>query len=80
MLPLTITYILKELDHIPYFRVVSQDNLISKIKQKECGVINHDLTKLPGTHWTCHFNYRKYLFVEFYDSFGIQPGNGISTI
>ena len=30
-----------------------------------------------GTHWTCYFNDSKYSFVEFDDSFGIQPENEI---
>ena len=67
-----------ELHHIPYFRgVFSRNNLPNKKNTKECGVINYDLSGSPGTHWTCYFNDPKYLFVEFFDSSGIPPGNEI---
>ena len=49
----------------------------AKIKKKECGVIKYDCIEYPGNHGTFYFNDTKYSFVEFDDSFGIQPGNEI---
>ena len=78
MISLTNIDILNELGHIPYFGgVFSRDNLLSKIKKKECNVFNYDCMGPPGTHWTCYFSDPKYSFVEFYDSFEIQRGNEI---
>jgi len=39
--------------------------------------IKYDCIGSPGTHWTFYFHDPRLSFVEFYDCFGIQPGNGI---
>jgi hypothetical protein len=61
-----------------FFRDVHfRDTLPNKIIKQEYSVINYDLSGSPGTHWTCYFIDPKYLFAEFFDSFGIPPGNEI---
>lgn len=62
-----------------------RDELPKKHKQRECGIINLDSHKGPGTHWVA-YNIKENQ-AEYYDSFGnLQPpleilkylGNNIS--
>ena len=61
---------------IKYLRgIYSRDRLPSKIK-KECGIINLDDIKGPGTHWVCYRNIDKVL--EYFDPFGlIMPSEAL---
>ena len=50
---------------IPRFRgVFVRDNLPSKPKKNECGILNLDDASGNGTHWTVWFrrNYKNYYF------------------
>ena len=54
---------------IKYLRgIYSRDQLPNKIK-KECGIINLDDMKGPGTHWVCYRNLDS--VVEYFDPFGL---------
>ena len=56
-----------------HFRgIYSRDNLPQKIK-KECGIINLDDMKGPGTHWVCYRNLDS--VVEYFDPFGLIMPN-----
>ena len=48
--------------------IFSRDRLPQKIK-KECGIINLDDFKGPGTHWVCYRNLNS--VVEYFDPFGL---------
>ena len=48
--------------------IYSRDRLPNKIK-KECGIINLDDMKGPGTHWVCYRNLDS--VVEYFDPFGL---------
>ena len=62
----------KKLD-LKHFRgIFSRDNLPQKIK-KECGIINLDDMKGPGTHWVCYRNLDS--VVEYFDPFGLVMPN-----
>ena len=62
---------LKKLSH---FRgVFSRDNLPSKIKTNESGVVNLDSIKGPGTHWVCYYNNDDLKYVYYFDSYGLPP-------
>ena len=55
---------------IPYFRGVFMcDTLPSRPYSKECGIVNFNTVKQPGSHWICYYkegmNQRIY-----FDSFG----------
>ena len=52
--------------------IYSRDGLPQKIK-KECGIINLDDMKGPGTHWVCYRNLDS--FTEYFDPFGLGPPN-----
>ena len=55
--------------------IYSRDQLPNKIK-KECGIINLDDIKGPGTHWVCYRNIDKVL--EYFDPFGlIMPSEAL---
>ena len=62
---------------IKYFRgVYSRDRLPESIK-KECGIINLDTFKGPGTHWVCYRNLNS--MVEYFDPFGlIMPNEALN--
>ena len=47
--------------------IYSRDRLPQKIK-KECGIINLDDIKGPGTHWVCYRNLDS--VVEYFNPFG----------
>ena len=58
---------------IKYLRgIYSRDGLPKKIK-KECGIINLDDMKGPGTHWVCYRNIDN--IVEYFDPFGLIMPN-----
>lgn len=49
-----------------------RDKLPKIPHQKECGIINLDSYRGPGTHWVAY--YKKYDHIEYFDSFGnLQP-------
>ena len=52
--------------------IYSRDRLPNKIK-KECGIINLDDIKGPGTHWVCYRNLDS--VVEYFDPFGLIMPN-----
>ena len=55
--------------------IYSRDGLPQKIK-KECGIINLDDIKGPGTHWVCYRNLDS--VVEYFDPFGlIMPSEAL---
>lgn len=45
-----------------------RDTLPQKIKNKECGIINLDISSNSGTHWTAYA--RSGLMIIYYDSYG----------
>ena len=56
---------------IKYFRgVFSKDVLPTQIRNKECGIVNHDDHIGPGTHWVAYRNIDK--FCEYFDPFGLK--------
>ena len=56
--------------------IYSRDRLPNKIK-KECGIINLDDIKGPGTHWVCYRNLDS--VVEYFDPFGlIMPSEALN--
>ena len=58
---------------IKHFRgIYSRDGLPKKIK-KECGIINLDDMKGPGTHWVCYRSIDN--TVEYFDPFGLLMPN-----
>lgn len=58
---------------IKYFRgIFCRDRLPKRSKKIECGIINLDTHKNPGTHWTAWFRNKKY--VIYHDPMGnISP-------
>lgn len=67
--PLTNIDIMKYSNNIPYFRgVYMRDQLPKTPFFKECGIINLDNSKNPGTHWVAYAKFNKY--VEYFDSYG----------
>lgn len=59
--------------YIPYFRgVYMRDKLPKKAYRRECGIINLDTYRGPGTHWVAY--YKNNNDAEYFDSFGnLQP-------
>ena len=56
--------------NIPHFRgVFMLDELPQNPHQVECGIVNFDTSKGPGTHWVCYGKMKKEESVYF-DSFG----------
>lgn len=54
---------------IPYFRgVFMRDELPKTPLENECGIINLDISKNPGTHWVAYAKFKNY--VEYFDSYG----------
>lgn len=45
-----------------------RDQLPKRPHKIECGVINLDISKNPGTHWVAYVKRNKY--VEYFDSYG----------
>ena len=45
-----------------------RDDLPQKPNRNECGIINLDTTKGPGTHWVAYKKHGRR--AEYYDSFG----------
>jgi len=61
----------KKID-IPGFRgVFVRDNLPSKSRKDECGILNLDDSSGTGTHWVAWSRTNKNKF--YFDSYGIQP-------
>ena len=48
-----------------------RDTLPNKIKQNECGVVNLDSIKGPGTHYVCYYKNKSTHI--YFDSFGLPP-------
>lgn len=54
---------------IPYFRgVFMRDELPKHPHKKECGIVNLDSSKNPGSHWVAYAKYNNH--VEYFDSYG----------
>ena len=57
---------------IPNFRgVFMRDGLPSKIRQKECGVVNLDSRSGSGTHWVAYW--KDGPKAVYFDSYGVDP-------
>lgn len=57
---------------IPNFRgVFMRDQLTMKPFEVECGILNLDTQKGPGTHWTCWSKDRGKCY--YFDSYGLMP-------
>lgn len=55
-----------------------RDQLPDKPFKKECGVINLDSSKNPGTHWVAYAKCSNY--VEYFDSYGnLKPPEELVT-
>lgn len=48
-----------------------RDSLPKKSETIECGILNLDSVRGPGTHWTCW--YKKSTICYYFDSFGLAP-------
>ena len=48
-----------------------RDNLPSRSRAVECGILNHDSVRGPGTHWTCWFKDRARRV--YFGSYGLPP-------
>lgn len=54
---------------VPFFRgIFMRDDLPNKVKMYESGILNHDSSSGPGTHWTAYKKDRH--TVIYFDSFG----------
>lgn len=54
---------------IPYFRgVFMRDKLPIYPSPLECGILNLDSSKNPGSHWVAYAKY--YDYIEYFDSYG----------
>ena len=51
--------------------VFLRDNLPTKTKLNECGIVNLDSSSGDGTHWVMWFKKGKDKF--YFDSYGVQP-------
>ena len=57
---------------IPYFRgTFMSDELPSKARKRECGILNLDDSEGDGTHWTCWFVLGENKC--YFDSYGAAP-------
>lgn len=57
---------------IPHFRGVFMLNTLPNYKKKkECGVVNFDIDKGPGTHWVCYGVEIGHSW--YFDSYGMPP-------
>lgn len=45
-----------------------RDNLPTKPKKNECGIVNLDRSDMPGTHWVAYAKIGNYC--EYFNSFG----------
>lgn len=69
--PLSNFDILNNKKGIKHFRgVFMRDNLPSKPRINECGIINLDSVQNSGTHWVCYFIGKQ---CYYFDSFGLFP-------
>ena len=58
---------------IPKFRgVYMRDTLPKYSTRAECGILNLDSIKGPGTHWTCWYKENSNI-CYYFDSFGVGP-------
>lgn len=49
-----------------------RDKLPKKPRQRECGIVNLDMYRGPGTHWVAY--YKNGNQIDYFDSFGnLQP-------
>lgn len=51
----------------------ARDQYKHKIKDRECGIINMDLSTGSGSHYVCFFNSPQHDHVYYYDSYGVIP-------
>jgi len=60
---------------IPNFKGVYMRDTLPKNsiinKENECGIMNLDSVKGPGTHWTCWVKINNLCY--YFDSFGVDP-------
>lgn len=54
-----------------YVGVFMRDTLPPQPQSKECGILNHDPLRGPGTHWTCWF--KTTTTKMYFDSYGLPP-------
>ena len=67
-----ITNLAKELKIKDFRGVFMRDTLPRRINNKECGVLNLDMSKNKGTHWVCYYK-NNYRGCYYFDSFGLDP-------
>lgn len=54
------------------------DTLPNKIRRHECGIVNMDSEKGPGTHWTAYI--KRFNEVVYFDSYGnLSPPKKLIT-
>lgn len=59
---------------IPYFKgIFMRDDLPDYLWKEECGIMNLDILKGKGTHWTSW--YKKGDICFYFDSFGLPASN-----
>ena len=57
---------------IPHFRgVFMRNDLPTRARNRECGILNLDDVSGRGTHWVCWYKQAKHKY--YFDSFGVQP-------
>jgi len=59
--------------------VFAIDLLPKKIHKNECGIVNFQKSTEFGSHWVCYFNNENTKFVEYFDSFGLEPPELLKT-
>src|SRR5271156_4165350 len=61
---------------IKYFRgVFMDDELPTKIKANESGIVNLQDSDEQGSHWVCYFKKGKLKY--YFDSYGLDPSNEV---
>lgn len=53
--------------------IFSRDKLPGKIKSKENGIVNLDLSTGEGNHWVAYFNSPDCQYAVYFDSYGLAP-------
>lgn len=65
--------------HQSFRGVFAKDMLANKVRSHESGLINLDNHFNSGTHWTCYYNHPNEKFVEYFDSYGMEPPQEVIT-
>ena len=59
----------KQLEISCFRGVYMRDELPTKVREKECAVVNLNTSRLPGSHWVCYYKDGRQQRIYF-DSFG----------